>query len=94
MYGSIFKMRPKSGKSQELRDVMLTMDRRPKGMVTAYLLNEDSAGNVWGLAVFQDEKTYRDNAADPGQDAQYQKFRALLDSDPEWHDGNIDQRPD
>ncbi len=92
MYGSIFKMRPKAGKAGDLRDTMMSNDRRPKGMVTAYLLTEDKAGEVWGVAVFEDEKTYRDNAADPAQDANYQTFRALLDADPEWHDGTITQR--
>jgi hypothetical protein len=43
--------------------------------------------------VFEDEKSYRANAADPSQGEQYQKYRALLDADPEWHDGTIEQRP-
>ncbi len=93
MFGSVFKMQPKPGKAEELRQVMIGEPRRPKGMITAYLLSEDAAGNVWGVAVFEDEKAYRDNAADPAQNAQYQKFRALLEADPEWHDGAIEQRP-
>ena len=93
MYGSAFRMRPKAGMAAELRDVMMSDSRRPKGMATAYLLTEDMSGDVWGFAVFADEKSYRENASDPAQSAQYQKFRALLDSDPEWHDGAIVQRP-
>ena len=93
MYGSVFKMRPKAGKAAELRQVMMSNPRRPDGMITAYLLSEDSAGNLWGFAVFQDEKSYRANAADPSQGEQYEKYRALLDADPEWHDGEIEQRP-
>ena len=93
MFGSVFKMRPKAGKAAELRQVMMGNSRRPKGMITAYLLSEDTAGNVWGVAVFEDEKMYRDNAADPAQGEQYQEFRALLEADPEWHDGAIEQRP-
>jgi hypothetical protein len=93
MYGSAFRLRPKAGMAAQVRDVMMSDPRRPKGMVNAYLLTEDKAGDVWGFAVFADEKAYRDNAADPAQDAQYQKFRALLESDPEWHDGSIVQRP-
>ena len=27
----------------------------------------------------------------PEQDAQYREFRALMESDPEWHDGVIEQ---
>ena len=94
MYGSSFRMRPKAGMAGQLRDVMMANPRKPKGMVTAYLLTEDKAGDVWGLAVFDDEKSYRDNASDPEQGAQYEKFRALLEADPEWHDGTITQRPD
>lgn len=93
MYGSAFRMRPKAGMASQLRDVMMSDQRRPKGMITAYLLTEDAAGDVWGFAVFDDEKAYRDNANDPAQSAQYQKFRALLEADPEWHDGTIEQRP-
>ncbi len=93
MFGSVFKMRPQAGKSAELRQVMMGSPRRPDGMVTAYLLAEDASGDVWGFAVFKDEKAYRDNAADPAQNELYTKFRPLLDADPEWHDGNIEQRP-
>jgi hypothetical protein len=93
MFGSVFKMRPKAGKAAELRQVMMSNPRRPEGMITAYLLSEDANGDVWGMAVFEDEKTYRANAADPSQGEQYQKFRALLEADPEWHDGSIEQRP-
>jgi hypothetical protein len=93
MYGSVFKMRPKVGKAAELRQAMMSNPRQPDGMVTAYLLDEDAAGAVWGVAIFRDEKSYRANAADPSQNEQYQKYRALLDADPEWHDGDIEQRP-
>ena len=94
MYGSIFKVRPKPGKAAEFRDVLIGSPRRAKAMVTAYLLSEDASGDIWGFAVFEDEKSYRENAADPAQDAQYQAFRALIEHDPEWHDGSIEQRPD
>ena len=90
MYGSVFRMRPKSGMKVQLRETMLSNPRRPKGMVAAYLLSEDASEDVWGFAVFDDEKSYRDNANDPEQDAEYRKFRELLEADPEWHDGSID----
>jgi hypothetical protein len=90
MYGSVFRMRPKSGMAAQLRDVMMSNPRQPMGIVAAYLLSEDGSQDVWGLAVFEDEQTYRDNANDPAQDAEYRKFRELLEADPEWHDGSID----
>jgi quinol monooxygenase YgiN len=93
MYGSVAKMRPKPGKAQELRDYMVNVQRRAPGMVAAYFLTEDSGGNVWVMGIFEDEKLYRANAADPEQGKVYEGFRALLEEDPEWHDGAIAQRP-
>lgn len=90
MYGSVFRMRPKPGMAGQLRDVMMSNPRQPKGMVAAYMLNEDGSQDVWGCAVFEDERSYRDNANDPAQDTEYRKIRELLESDPEWHDGSID----
>jgi len=90
MYGSVFRMRPKSGMAGQLLEVMMGNTRRPKGMVAAYLLSEDGSQDMWGYAVFEDERSYRENASDPAQDAEYRKFRELLESDPEWHDGSID----
>ncbi len=92
MYGSVFRMKPKAGVSaRQVEEVMMSNERTPKGMISAMLLREDSGGDIWGIAVFEDEKTYRANASDPSQDAEYQKFRALLDADPEWHDGSISE---
>ena len=67
--------------------------RRPVGMKDAFLLTEDADGTVWGFAVFESEKSYRDNAADPAQNAEYERFRAVSQADPEWHDGSIEQQP-
>ena len=91
MYGSAFRLRPKPGMAGRLREVMMSNARQPKGMVAAYLLSQDQSEDVWGFAVFEDEKSYRDNANDPAQDAEYRKFRELLEADPEWHDGSIDR---
>ncbi|HXK33514.1 MAG TPA: hypothetical protein VNM91_05820 [Dehalococcoidia bacterium] len=94
MYGSVFRMKPAAGKRQELIDLMTAPDdRRPPGMVAAYLLAEDKDDAVWVMAVFEDEQSYRKNAQDPSQDEEYRRWRALLDADPEWHDGTIMQAP-
>ncbi len=93
MFGSVFKMQAKPGKKQDLINLMMAQDdRSPEGMVSAYMF--DAAGDeLWGVAVFADEKTYRANAASPDQDAQYQKMRALLAADPEWHDATVVPAP-
>jgi hypothetical protein len=38
---------------------------------------------------FESEEAYRKNAESPEQHARYEKYRALLDADPEWYDGEI-----
>jgi hypothetical protein len=89
-FGSVFKMKPKAGQKQALI-ALFTEGRDPtemKGFQCAHVF--DCGDEVWGVAVFQDEKTYRDNANDPAQDAEYQQMRALLDADPEWHDGTVE----
>ena len=88
MFGSVFKMQVLPGKKKELFDVMMDDSRRPAGMKAAYLY--DAGGDeAWGVAVFEDEKSYRANADSPEQGKEYEQMRALLASDPEWHDGTV-----
>lgn len=93
MFGSIFKMRPQPGKKADLLN-LFTDDSRPapSGMRAAYMF--DTGGDeVWGVAVFDDEKSYRANAESPEQDQEYQQMRALLTADPEWHDATVQAWP-
>jgi hypothetical protein len=39
--------------------------------------------------VFADKDAYVANAQSPEQDARYQAMRALMESDPEWNDGEV-----
>jgi hypothetical protein len=64
--------------------------RTPKGFVKAYSV--ESGDDIWVMAIFEDEASYRANASSPEQDRDYQEMRALLDADPEWHDGVITDR--
>ncbi|MBI2723529.1 MAG: hypothetical protein HYX50_00560 [Chloroflexi bacterium] len=91
MFGTIFKMQAKPGKAQELKDFFLKGERRPAGMQTAFLLSEGDGDVVWGFASFANEEEYRANAADPAQHAEYEKYRALLTAEPEWHDGSVEE---
>lgn len=90
MFGSVFRMLVKPGAKQQ---VMRLMDDEMKlrtipGFHAAYVF--DTGGDeLWGVAVFQNEKAYRDNASDPVQEEWYRKLRSLLQADPEWHDGSI-----
>jgi hypothetical protein len=87
-------MKPKPGQKQAVIDLMMSRRRLRDvdGFVAAYVY--DSGDELWGAAVFRDEKAYRDNANDPEQDKRFQELRALLDADPAWHDGTVHSLPE
>ena len=65
-----------------------SVHRQIDGFVSAYVY--DTGGDeLWGVAVFRDEESYRANANDPEQDKWYRRLREHLEADPEWHDGAI-----
>ena len=93
MYGTIFRMRVKPGKENDLRAAFdnWERERKPKvtGEVASLVLKSDKVpGEFLGVAVFKDKKSYKANAADPEQDKWYKQMRLLLESDPEWNDGD------
>lgn len=90
MFGSAFLVKPKPGQKDKLLALFSEdmQGSQPKGFVCSYTL-EKANGDIWVLAVFDDEKTYRDNASSPEQDKNYRRMRELLQADPEWNDGTI-----
>ena len=96
MYGTVARMRVKAGQRQALLNIMeeWNRERRPKvkGAQTSYILFSDSDPNQAILmAIFDDKDTYRANADDPEQDKWFRQFRELLEADPEWEDGEIQE---
>lgn len=89
MYGTVAKLRAKPGSEQKLIDLM--KDLRPiPGMVDGRVYKMDANANEYFLVVaFENKDAYFKNADSPEQNADYEKMRALLESDPEWHDGEI-----
>jgi quinol monooxygenase YgiN len=93
MYGTVAKCVVKAENRQALRELSARQmaEREVAGYVTSYVLFENDSDVCWLFAIFQDRATYEANADSPEQDAQYREFRALLEADPEWHDGEIEQ---
>lgn len=93
MYGTVVRFRPIPGKEQEI----IAGSRRwaqergtTVGFVTEYLLTPENGNGEWiGFVVFESRDAYRNNAADPAQEAEYRDFRAHLQDDPIWTDGAI-----
>jgi quinol monooxygenase YgiN len=92
MYGTVARMTVKGENVGPLRDLMARQmrERTVPGYVASYLLRENNADTTWLFVIFEDRASYEANADDPAMDAQYREYRALLDADPEWHDGEIE----
>ena len=94
MYGSIFRMHVKAGGEQKVMALMDEWEEKMRpgvpGVVAAYTLRPDRAKNeLIGVAIFEDQDSYRANAASPQQDAWYRRMREQLTADPEWEDGEF-----
>ncbi len=94
MYGTVVRVRPKPGQEQATLDRIdqWLHERAPRvvGFITEYLLRSEAhPGELLVLAVFASKEAYVANANDPAQDRWYQGFRATLETDPEWNDGEI-----
>ena len=90
MYGSIARLHLKPGKDEELRRMGQEMAPQIPGFVSQQVYRMDADSNELYLVVaFENEQAYRANAESPEQQQRYEQFRALLDADPEWHDGEI-----
>ena len=54
---------------------------------THVLLPDDDDGTVIAAILFDDAAAYSANAHDPATEEWFGRFRALLEADPEWTDG-------
>ena len=60
------------------------------GFVGGYVLYpEGKEGEAYLMAIFSDRDAYYRNADDPAQHERYTEYRALLNEDPTWTDGQI-----
>lgn len=91
MYGTIARLRVKPGAAADLAELLAGYEELGvPGFVASYLYEaEGDADEFWLSVIFVDRDSYRLNAEDPAQDVRYREMRALLEADPEWHDGNI-----
>ena len=91
MYGTVARMQIKPGAEGQLEQQLREFESlKVPGFVTTYVYHMDADPQTFYMAVvFDSKESYVANARSPEQDARYQQMRALLDSDPEWHDGEI-----
>lgn len=89
MYGTIAKITVKSEKLDELQSLAASLALAP-GQIARYVYRMDANPQQYMLvAVFESREAYQANAESPEQYERFMELRALLVSDPEWHDGEI-----
>ena len=92
MYGTVARTRVKPENRAKLREVVSRQMETPvSGYVTSYVLHENDSDVSWLFAIFEDRASYDKNADDPAQHERYVEYRALMEDEPEWHDGEIEQ---
>jgi quinol monooxygenase YgiN len=91
MYGTIARFRLKPGKGAELAELLQEFEEENiPGVISEYIYQMDADPQEYYMAViFEDKDQYMLNADSPEQDERYRRMRALLEDDPEWHDGEI-----
>jgi antibiotic biosynthesis monooxygenase (ABM) superfamily enzyme len=91
MYGTVARTRVKPENRSKLKELFVKQGVADvPGFITSHVLWENGTDTAWLFVIFEDEASYDKNADDPAQDARYQEYRALLEDDPEWHDGQIE----
>ena len=89
MYGSIFNLKPKQGKKDELISHLKMDEDKQEGGVAWYVLNPDDDGDLVAIAVFKDKDSYVANAERPEQHENFMKMMDLLEEEPKWKDGQF-----
>ena len=92
MYGTVARMKVKRENLEKLQSLMMEQQggRQVAGFRASHVLIPDAWNDeIVLLAIFDDKATYEANADDPAQHEDYVKYRALLEAEPEWTDGEI-----
>ena len=91
MYGTIARFRVKQGAEAQLVQIQHEFEAlNVPGYVRSSVYRMDAdPGQYYLTVVFDSKESYRANAESPEQDARYRKILALMEGEPEWHDGEI-----
>ena len=91
MYGTVARMKIKPGAEEQLRQLSRDFESvQIPGFVSQLVYRLDADPNDCFLVVaFENKDAYVANANSAEQNDRYQRIRALLAAEPEWHDGEI-----
>ena len=89
VYGTIARMKVTKDNLEKLQALMEEVEQREvPGFRSSHILVPDEWNDEVLMVVFFDDKaTYVANADDPRMHEDYLRYRALLEAEPEWTDG-------
>jgi hypothetical protein len=96
MFGTVGHAHIKEENKQKLTEALTDPSYQDvPGYRRGYLMfPENREGEVVIVAVFEDADSYWKNANDPAQHDRYMRYRALLEDEPQWSDGEWIQAPE
>ena len=90
MYGTVAKLRIKPGMEAELERMSREEVPQIEGFQFQHVFRmESDPQDIYLVVGFVSREAYRRNAESPEQQSRYEGYRALLEADPEWHDGEV-----
>jgi quinol monooxygenase YgiN len=91
MYGTVAHLRVKPGMEERLIELFCAIEAlKSPGLLAAYCYRMDADTNDYFLAVvFTSKELYFANAENPAVLAIDSEMFTLLESVPEWHDGEV-----
>jgi len=91
MYGTIAKMKAKPGMLGKLSGMLdLQSGHSPGSAVSLSIVQMDADPNeIWVVAISESREAYRAYSESAESHRRFLKMRESLESDPEWHDGDV-----
>ncbi len=90
MYGTVARLRLKPGMEERFQQFGREAAGAIPGLVFQHVYRTDADPQAYYLVVgFENKEAYQANATSAEQQARYEQYRALLEAEPEWHDGEI-----
>lgn len=90
MYGTVARIKVKPGKLDDLQSAMQPGSEDAPGAVGIFVYQMDvDPSELYMVAVFESKEAYFANAERPETNANYEKILEFVESEPEWHDGEI-----
>ena len=91
MYGTIARLHLKPGMEDRFMEALQEYeDLDIPGFIAEHVFRmDDNPNEFYMIVLFEDRRSYKENAESTEQDRRYRKMRDMLTKDPEWHDGEI-----